>query len=225
MDLGIMLSNMRAYIGFFSWFFGELFFTWSDEKCGYLDLPQGFGKDFGISYSSADFLTSEIQLFWMRSIPKWPNNLSFITNEFCCQTILYMLFSNSLAPCNLRLARNSWNSSKASCYETGGKIRGPIGGTWTYPSIRGVWGRSWCNRTYDVGIITPCEWGGGVWLIVVVLTTVSRAAEERVSIQPLSRNVEIRDMEIQEINVDKLLGWIERDESSCLISRAIGLVT
>lgn len=62
-------------------------------------------------------------------------------------------------------------------------------------------------------------------MIVAVLTTVSRAAEERVSIQPLSRNVEIRDMEIQEINVDKLLGWIERDESSCLISRAIDLVT
>lgn len=49
-------------------------------------------------------------------------NLSYISWEFCCQTILYMFFSNSLAPCILKVAHNSWKPRKASSFEPGSAI-------------------------------------------------------------------------------------------------------
>lgn len=61
-------------------------------------------------------------------------NLSSISSKLCCRMMLYMLFSNSLAPCNLRLGCRIWNPGKASSCETRGGIGGPIEGSWTYPT-------------------------------------------------------------------------------------------
>lgn len=43
--------------------------------------------------------------------------------------LLYMLFHNSLVPCILRLARNSWKSGNASGCAAGGGNKGLSGGT------------------------------------------------------------------------------------------------
>lgn len=52
------------------------------------------------------------------------SNLSSIAFELCCQTMLSMLFNNSLMPCIQRLAFNNWKVGNVLGREASGGTRG-----------------------------------------------------------------------------------------------------
>lgn len=62
-------------------------------------------------------------------------SLSSIICELCCQTMLYMLFSSSLAPCISRLACNNWKLGNVSDREVGSGTGGQSGGIGVDPMI------------------------------------------------------------------------------------------
>lgn len=75
--------------------------------------------------------------------------------------MFYILFINSLAPCNPGLTHNRWKLGNASSCEVGGRIKCPIRGIQVDPAIAGAWTRSGCNETFASGLATLCEGGGG----------------------------------------------------------------
>lgn len=75
------------------------------------------------------------------------SNLSSIACEFCCRTMLYMLFNSSLAPCRPRLTWSIEKPSMVSGCETEGGVGWPVKGAWINPTILGTWRNYRCNKT------------------------------------------------------------------------------
>lgn len=125
--LGLLGKTMRLLAslvilrrrGFISSRHGRI---WTDNGCS-------LGYDF---LNNVDSLRRAVEVFSRRS------SLSSKACEFFFRMMLYILFSSSLAPCNLRLARSNWKPGNASSCTTRGWIWCLIEGNWKNPATWGV---------------------------------------------------------------------------------------
>lgn len=92
--------------------------------------------------------------------------LSSIAYKLHCRMILYMLFSNSLAPFISRLAHNNWKPCNVSSCKAGGDIKGLIWGIKVYPSTWEGWSIYGCSRIFVTLSAIPWERDIGSWFIV-----------------------------------------------------------
>lgn len=209
MDFNILLSKIRAHKGCFYWFFDGWFSSRSEGGAWLPQYPPGLWGGlwcffllfwfFGI-WALYFFIVirSKMVVWVLLDIASWTvflyegtlwrltlrwRNLSSIAFKLCYQTMLYMLFNNSLVPCNPRLARSSWKLGKAIGCETEGSIRG----TWIYIQLYEDHGPDLDVAILCSGFIMPCGWGWGDWLIgawAATMAMASRGAGERVALNP-----------------------------------------